>query len=69
MANEFDEYRWVLRDLNEAFGGRAWITTAELARYEGSDKRTIKKRYGIPNGVNGIDRSVLARRKCRLAHL
>lgn len=63
---EFDEYRYVLAELKEAFGDRAWIKTAELARYEGCDKRTVKARYGIPKGVEGIDRTILARRKCML---
>ena len=68
MAREFSEYRDVLADLIETFGDKAWITNAELARYEQCDVRTIKKRYGIPDGVNGINRNVLARRICQLAH-
>lgn len=68
MSREFDEYRFVIADLKETFGERAWITSAELARHEGCDVRTVNKRYGIPKGVNGIDRNVLARRKCLLAH-
>ena len=67
MAREFDEYRLVLESLSESFGNRAWITSAELARYEGCDVRTVNKRYGIPKGANGIDRSILARRKCLMA--
>ena len=65
---EHDEYRCVLADLKDAFGNRAWITSAELAKYEGSDVRTVNKRYGIPKGANGIDRSILAQRKCRMAN-
>lgn len=67
MSKELEEYRFVVADLREAFGDRAWITSAELAKYEGCDVRTVNKRYGIPKGANGIDRSILARRKCLLA--
>ena len=69
MAREFEEYRDVLSDLIESFGDKAWITAAELARYDQCCVRTVKKRYGIPNGVDGINRNVLTRRNCRLAHL
>lgn len=68
MAKEYEEYRDVLADLREAFGDKAWIKVSELARYDGSDPSTIHKRYNIPKGVDGIDRAVLARRKCALAH-
>lgn len=67
MSAEYDEYRYVLEDLKAAFGDRAWIKLGELAAYEGCDPRTTRARYGIPKGAGGIDRSVLARRKCRLA--
>lgn len=67
MAREYEEFRFVLADLKETFPN-TWITLGELAAAEGKDPRTIRKRYGIPAGVNGIDRAVLARRKCQLAH-
>ena len=61
------EYRDVLADIIEHFGDKAWLTVDELAKYDGSCAKTIKKRYQIPKGVNGINRNVLARRICLLA--
>ena len=69
MAREYDEYRFVLADLKERFEDRSFIGCSELAKAEGCDVRTVKRRYGIPYGQRGIDRAVLARRKCELAHL
>lgn len=68
MAREYDEYRTVLAALIEQFGQGAWIKVADIARYDGSDPRAVKKRYNIPDGVNGININVLARRICQLAH-
>lgn len=68
MSRERDDYRVVVEDLKQTFGEKAWITSAELARYEGCDARTVNRRYGIPKGVNGIDRNILARRKCQMAN-
>lgn len=64
---EYAEYRIVIEALTRHFG-KAWITIAELAEYEGCDPRTAKKRYAISKGVGGIDITVLAHRKCALAH-
>ena len=68
MAKEYAEYRDVLADLIKTFGDKAWITIEDLKQYDNSCTRTLKKRYGIPKGINGINRSVLARRICQLAH-
>lgn len=68
MAREYEEYRDVLADLKASFGDKGWIKVSELARYDGSDARTVRRRYSIPPGIDGIDRAVLARRKCMLAH-
>ena len=68
MAMEYPEYRDVLEQLNLVFGPKNWISTAEVAEYDGCCVRTIKKRYGIRKGVGGIDKAVLARKKCELAH-
>ena len=67
MAREYDEFRYVLASIKEDFPN-TWVDLGELAKAEGKDPRTIRKRYGIPKGQNGIDRAVLARRKCQLAH-
>lgn len=68
MGREFDdEYRCVLAGLRETYGyGTDWIKCSQLAKREGNVD-TVKKRYGIPQGVNGIDIYILARRKCHLA--
>lgn len=68
MAKEYAEYRDVMQELIEIFGQKTFITSAELARAEGCDPRTVNKRYGIPKEAKGIDRAVLARRKCQMAH-
>lgn len=67
MGREYDEFRYVLTSLSEIFPN-TWVTIGELAKAEGKDPRTIRRRYGIPAGQQGIDRAVLARRKCRMAH-
>ena len=63
---EQENFPIVRAGLIEAFGNKAWIKTTELARYDGSDVRTIRKRYGIPKGVDGINRDILARKICTL---
>lgn len=63
---EYKDYRDVLRDLHEIYGCTSWITIGELARLERADNRTVRKRYGIPSGVNGIDTTILAKRKCAM---
>lgn len=65
---EFDEFRYVLSDLKETYGDKSWITLKELCEHEGINIKTAKKRYKIPKGAGGIDRAVLARRKCLLAN-
>lgn len=68
MGREFDEeYYCVLEGLREVYGGADWIKCSRLARQEKSEVETVHRRYGIPNGVDGIDIRILARRKCRLA--
>lgn len=65
---EYNDYRDVLRDLSETFGkDRIWISAKELAESEGVCVRTIKSRYQIPTGVNGISKTILAKRMCELA--
>ena len=62
-----EEFPMVRAGLIEAFGNVAWITLKQLSEYDGSDVRTIRTRYGIPKGVNGINRDILASRICKLA--
>lgn len=67
MAREYLEYRDVLADLKETYNDMTFIPCKLLAEKEGCDVRTVKSRYGIPSGQRGIDRAVLARRKCQIA--
>lgn len=46
MGREYDEFRYVLSDLKETFAD-SWITIGDLAKAEGQDPRTVRKRYGI----------------------
>ena len=64
---ELPEYRTVFADLTERFGQGAWITVKQVAEYDQSDPRTVRRRYGIPKGEHGINKSVLAKRICEKA--
>ena len=66
MSLELPGYREVLADLTAQFGQGAWISIDQIAKYDKSDPRTVKKRYRIPKGANGINRCILARRICEL---
>ena len=59
---EIEGYREVLADLAGFFGEKAWLSLADIARYDGCDTRTARKRYDIPG--NGINRALLARKIC-----
>lgn len=61
-------YRDVMADLIAAFGQGAWITLAQMAEYDHCDVRTVRKRYGIPKGVKGMNRAILARKICELGN-
>ena len=62
-------YRDVMADLIATFGQGAWITISPIAQYDGNvDVRTIRKRYGIPKHVKGMNRAMLARKICELAN-
>ena len=67
MSLELPGYRDVLASLNEHFGAAQWITLTQLAEYDRADPRTVRKRYGIPRGVHGINKNILARRICELS--
>lgn len=66
MMAEHKAYRLVLENLYQHFG-HGFITVAEIAKYEGCDPRTVRKRYDISKKVNGIDIAILATKKCELA--
>ena len=65
---EYDEFRFVLEDLKETYGDNPMIRCIDICRAEHTTIKTVKSRYGIPKGARAIDRAVLARRKCQLAH-
>lgn len=68
MSRENENYRDVLEDLKKVFGDdRTFISSVDLARAEGCCVRTVNRRYGIPAGAGGIDRVILAKRKCQMA--
>ncbi|MBQ0067355.1 MAG: hypothetical protein KBS60_04120 [Phascolarctobacterium sp.] len=64
---EQENFPYVRAGLIEAFGNRAWLKVTEVAEYDGCDTRTVRRRYGIPKGVYGINRDILARKICSLS--
>ena len=64
---ELPGYREVYADLTARFGQGAWITLNQVAEYDHSDPRTVRKRYGIQKGARGINKASLARKICELA--
>ena len=64
MAKEYPEERNTTERL-WAMYQKDWITTSEVARFDGCDPKTARRRYGIKNG--GISISSLAHLKCQLA--
>ena len=64
MPRELEDYRPVMAELLLFFDGKRQLTAKEVATYDGCDPRTAAKRYEI--GKQGIDITVLARKKCRM---
>ena len=62
MAREKPGYRDVLADILEFTGGKRELTIADVEKYLGTERRHIKKRYGITAG--GIVAPLLARKLC-----
>ena len=65
MPREAEDYRPMLAELKERYPCE-FCKVAEIARREQIDPRTVRRIYGIPRGVPGIDIFQLARAKCRL---
>jgi stage V sporulation protein SpoVS len=63
MPKEPMGYREVLEDVKAFNGGGAQLTAAAIAAYEGRDKRTVVKKYGI--GKGGINAAVYAMAVCK----
>lgn len=66
MPREHEDYRPMLAELKERYPSE-FAKVGEIAKREHLDPRTVRKIYGIPNGIPGIDICTLARVKCRLA--
>lgn len=45
MAREKEGFRLNLERINEAFPGKELLIATEIARFEGRDVRTVRKRY------------------------
>lgn len=65
MPREYEDYRPLLAELKERYPSE-FARVQEIAQREHLDPRTVRKLYGIPKGVPGIDIFSLARAKCRL---
>ena len=50
MAREKPEYRETLARLDEAYPGRELLKHSEIAEFLGVTTRTVKNRYGFPQG-------------------
>ena len=59
---EIDGYREVLADITACLGDKAWLSLTDVAKYDGCDVRTVRRRYGIQG--TGINRALLARKIC-----
>lgn len=64
MAREYDEERSCVERLWTAFQ-KDWLTTSEIAKFDGCSDKTARRRYGIKNG--GMAISTLAHKKCELS--
>lgn len=64
MAKEKSEYRDILEDASEYFGGKRLLSVADVAKYLKVDRRTVVERFGISK--MGITLPALARRLSEL---
>lgn len=62
MSREKEGYRDILADILEFTGGKRELSMADVEKYLGTERRHIKKRYGITAG--GIVAPLLARKLC-----
>lgn len=61
---EFPEERILIQRLWEQFH-KDYISTGEVAQFDGCSLQTVRRRYGITGG--GISIVCLAHKKCQLA--
>ena len=64
MAKEYPEERLTIERLWTMFQ-KDWLTTSEIARFDGCSVSTVRRRYGIKGG--GMAISTLAHMKCQLS--
>ena len=64
MAKEYPEERLTVERLWTMFQ-KDWISTAEIAKFDGCSVSTVRRRYHIKNG--GMSISTLAHLKCELS--
>ena len=55
------EYRPTLEWLTERTGGKAWMSTTEIAELLGVERHTVSRKYGIHGGCA---LPILARKLC-----
>ena len=65
MPREHEDYRAMLAELKERYPSE-FCKVTEIAEREHLDPRTVRKYYGIPKGMCGLDIVTMARIKCRL---
>lgn len=61
---EYPEERLTMERLWERYQ-KDWLTTSDIAKFDGCTPKTARKRYGIRCG--GMSISSLAHKKCELA--
>lgn len=61
---EYPEERLTIERLWSMFQ-KDWLSTAEIAQFDGCSARTAKRRYGLTKG--GMSITSLAHLKCQLA--
>ena len=64
MPREPEYCREIMADILEFTGGKRRLSVTDVARFEGSDPRTAKKRYSI-DPAKGIDALILAKKMCQ----
>lgn len=64
MAREFPEERLITERLWQMFQ-KDYLTTSEIAKFDGCSAKTARRRYAINGG--GMNIGTLAHLKCQLA--
>ena len=64
MPKEPEYCRDLMAEILDFTGGKRRLSIAQVARFEGSDRRTVQKRYSI-DPAKGIDALILAKKMCQ----